>query len=204
VFNLDGELIAVTTSTAAVVGGESPGGFAIPMSAGMKRLIDVLSVATKSNTASSASVWPISTSSNGRRVVDQVTTAPRQTRRLRPRRCDSGGERATVRDYDDLFLHIAPRWPGRKRAGRFAVWAKTEGLVKLAKFSYPGPIIAANRPVPVFGLRVDYNSTVVADVPIPDGVAIPRSNPAAPASASTRTSSSGRDWIITHIKRSRF
>ena len=40
--NLQGEMIGLTTSMAAIQGGETPGGFAIPVNAGLRRLIDVL------------------------------------------------------------------------------------------------------------------------------------------------------------------
>ena len=52
--NLDGELIGLTTSQAALVGSESPGGFAIPIDDGMKRIIEVLRRGEKWNTAFSA------------------------------------------------------------------------------------------------------------------------------------------------------
>ena len=40
--NLDGELIGLTTALAALAGSETPGGFAVPLDAGLKRIIDVL------------------------------------------------------------------------------------------------------------------------------------------------------------------
>ena len=40
--DLKGELIGLTTSLAAIAGGETPGGFAVPMDAGMRRIIEVL------------------------------------------------------------------------------------------------------------------------------------------------------------------
>jgi len=40
--NLQGEMIGLTTSLAAIQGGETPGGFSIPINAGFRRIIDVL------------------------------------------------------------------------------------------------------------------------------------------------------------------
>ena len=41
-FNLDGELIGLTTAQAALAGSEAPGGFAVPLDGPMRRIIDVL------------------------------------------------------------------------------------------------------------------------------------------------------------------
>src|SRR5262249_54410989 len=41
-FNLQGELIGLTTSTAALSGTETPGGFAVPMDIHMRRIIEKL------------------------------------------------------------------------------------------------------------------------------------------------------------------
>ena len=41
-FNLNGELIGLTTAQAALAGSEAPGGFAVPLDGPMKRIIDVL------------------------------------------------------------------------------------------------------------------------------------------------------------------
>src|SRR5581483_8531300 len=40
--NIKGEVVGLTTSWAGIHGGETPGGFAIPFDAGMRRIIDVL------------------------------------------------------------------------------------------------------------------------------------------------------------------
>ena len=40
--NLDGELIGLTTAQSALAGSEAPGGYAVPLDAPMKRIIDVL------------------------------------------------------------------------------------------------------------------------------------------------------------------
>src|SRR5258708_36480887 len=40
--NLDGELIGLTTSQAALAGSEAPGGYAAPFDSQMKKIIDVL------------------------------------------------------------------------------------------------------------------------------------------------------------------
>ena len=40
--NLQGEMVGLITSVAAIQGGETPGGFAVPLNAGMRRILDVL------------------------------------------------------------------------------------------------------------------------------------------------------------------
>src|SRR5262249_6527951 len=40
--DMNGELIGLTTATAALTGSETAGGFAVPMDASMRRIVDVL------------------------------------------------------------------------------------------------------------------------------------------------------------------
>ena len=43
ILNLQGELVGVTSSLAGIAGGELPGGFAVPLDPGMRRIVEVLS-----------------------------------------------------------------------------------------------------------------------------------------------------------------
>jgi S1-C subfamily serine protease len=78
----------------------------------------------------------------------------------------------TIRENDDLFLHIGMALAGNQATIKVArnsprgpmTFTK---IVKLAKFYVPGSVIASNRPAPRFGLRVDHTSILVQRNPFP-------------------------------------
>ena len=70
-----------------------------------------------------------------------------------------------VRKQDDLFLHIAAALAGteaenRGAAGRPADGVQGPGWPSAAHGKFADGVIAANRPKPVYGLRVDYASVL--------------------------------------------
>jgi S1-C subfamily serine protease len=71
--------------------------------------------------------------------------------------------------------------------------------VKLAKFGYPGAVIASNRPQPVHGLRVDYGSVVPLDLPIPEGVFIRDVERGSAAERKYKDLLERGRWIVTHV-----
>src|SRR5262249_40251059 len=65
-----------------------------------------------------------------------------------------------VRDTDDLILAIGTSLAGSKAELRILGYSQPI-TVTLTKFFYPGPVLAANKPAPVHGLRVDYTSVLM-------------------------------------------
>ncbi len=204
VFNLDGELIALTTSTAAVVGGETPGGFAVPLSPGIKRIIDVLKRGQEVEYGflGVGVANPDIVDRDGA-VVDQVSDGtPAKRAGLRENDVILAVNDLPVKDYDDLFLHIGTALAGSEVVLTVRSLSETRKvLVRLAKFKYPGTVIAANRPAPIHGLRVDYNSVVEADVAIPEGVAIREVETGSAAERKYKDLLERTRWIITHVNK---
>ena len=104
-----GELIGLTTAQAALGGSETPGGFAVPLDGGMKRIIDVLIAARKWNTA----FWALKFEPDVRRRLAASYDARAWRRDRRPRArgllaATSSRPSTTPRftTYDDLYLQI--------------------------------------------------------------------------------------------------
>jgi len=95
--------------------------------------------------------------------------------------------------YEDLLLHAGTSLAGTKIQLRVR---ELDGKIKnpevtLAKFKNESPYIASKRPEPVFGLRVDYGSTLPRSSPggssIPQGVAVREVIANSPAAAKFKT-----------------
>ena len=154
--------MGLTTSQAALAAGESAGGFAIPLDDRLKRVIEVL----RRGEEVEYGFLGITLEQTGRTaVVGGVTPkGPAALGGL------SLGDRIVaindfpVDDQDDLLLNVGAHLAGSEvrvtvqRIGEPPRHAK----VVLVKSYWPatGPVIAANRPAPVHGLRVDYTSTL--------------------------------------------
>jgi serine protease Do len=198
--NLEGELIGLTTAKAALTGVETPGGFAIPMTASLRRIVDVLKRGEE---------------------VEYGFLGTRFDRMQRHGAClesiikGSGAERAglspgdllvsiggmNVHNFDDVFLALGLNLAGstveveRMRGGR----TETVSVV-LGKYYLALPFIASQRPPARGGLRVDHASVYVqrgGEHPegIPGGVMI---REIVPGSAAAKAGLMP-DRILTHV-----
>jgi serine protease Do len=88
-----------------------------------------------------------------------------------------------VREYDDLFMNIAAALAGSEVEVEVVRGpAKRKLTARLAKSGHSEPRIASNRPKPVFGLSVDYTSTLSIDTNPLEGVLIRKElEPGSPA-----------------------
>ncbi len=173
--NLKGELVALTTSTASVTGGESAAGYAIPMDQNIKRIIERLSEGQEVDYG----FLGVSFRQDERdRVVDGVAIdsvplgfpAERAGMRAGDVLLKIDGKK--VASQDDLFLHVGAALAGNDinlefRRGNQILTGKAR-LVKLANNE---PFIASQLPPSVHGIRVDFSSIFGSDV-APEGVAI--------------------------------
>ncbi|VTS06292.1 trypsin-like peptidase domain-containing protein [Tuwongella immobilis] len=187
--SLQGELIGLTTSLAAVVGGETAGGFAIPMDRNLKRIVQVLldgreveygflGIAVGPPGPPSPSV--------GIEVRSVTPGSPAAIAGIRPGDTLTGIDGQPVREPDDLFLHV-----GSALAGNEVVLSLVSQLgnarrvtTRLAKFYLNQGSIASQRPPAVFGLRVDYSSVMLDAVrltEVPRGVLVREIEPGSPA-----------------------
>jgi S1-C subfamily serine protease len=190
VFNLKGQLIGLTTAKAALEGSETPGGFALPLDAGVKRIIEVLRRGEEVEYGF-LGIGVVADREGKRVVISNVANgSPAQRAGLVAEQYLVSIAGAPVRNTEDVFLLIGTQLAG----ARIKVEVETPGgrrethTAVLAKYFVDGQIIASKQPAPRRGLRVDYTSTLngrptvapwIRD--IPDGVLIREVVPGSPA-----------------------
>jgi serine protease Do len=174
--NLEGELVGITTATAALTGGETAGGFAVPLDVPMRRIVEILRRGEEVEygflgiTVNPGEIVdPRGVIIEG--VADETPAARAGLSRGEILRSINGNR---IRELDDMFLQIAVALAGSDTVIEIELPNGTvrKVTVPLARFSNPFPSIAANRPNPIYGLRVDYGSVLKSDGPIPPGVSI--------------------------------
>ena len=173
--NMDGELIGLTTSLAAVAGGEMPGGYAVPLDANIKKIIAVLQRGEEVEYGFLGVNIESDERSDGRGVTITGTPSGLPAARAGLRLGDvivriNGN---AVRDHDDLFLNIGASLAGSEVDIEIRPYGSRDARtvkVKLAKAGTGENSLASNRPKHVFGLRVDFTSTMTIDSNPPEGV----------------------------------
>jgi serine protease Do len=184
--NLDGELVGLTTATAAISGGETPGGFAVPMDAGMRRIIEVLRRGEEVEYGFLGVVGR-SESLPGKGVqLEHVSPgSPASRAGLKVGDWILSVNGSPVQEVDDLFLLIGVQLAGnavRIEASREKGGPTRTCTARLAKFAVPGTPIASRRPKPRAGLRVDYTSVNVQEQGrVLEGVLVREVVPGSPA-----------------------
>lgn len=181
--NLQGEMIGLTTALAAIQGGEAPGGFALPVNAGLRRIIDVLKrgeeidygflgVNPEERVPDGAAGFTVRAVTPGSpAVVDG---------KLREKDVIIALNGSPLQHNDDLLVALGTQLAGsrvRLQVRRGAQIFPAE--VTLAKLYVPGkPIVSSlGKRTFVRGLRVDYASLLVQKPPrqqtsIPPGVLV--------------------------------
>jgi serine protease Do len=212
--NLEGEVIGLTTATAALSGSETPGGYALPLDAGLKRVIDVLArgeeveygfLGVQMQQPGEGFPAALPTEKvNGVKIAGTPPGMPAQLAGLEPGDVIVAIDGKPVKDTDDLFINIGLALAGNKARVEVErrVGMRKTVEVELAKFYVPGSVIASKRPPARGGLRVDYTSTLTqrpagpwGPQPILNGVVIRevfRDSPADKAGLQ-------KDKIITHV-----
>lgn len=167
--NLKGEMIGLTTALAAIQGGETPGGFAVPMDAGMRRIVDVLRRGEEIDYGFLGVSFDQGPGREGEgvRLISYVRGSPAERDgqlQQGDRILEVNGK--PIHESDDLFLALGTELAGTKV--RLKVRRVRPGLpqdvdVTLAKFLSPGKRIFTSlgkRPM-IRGLRVDHASLLV-------------------------------------------
>jgi S1-C subfamily serine protease len=201
--NLKGEFVALTSALAALTGTDTPGGFAVPMTAGMRRIIDRLKEGREVEYGFLGVSFELTPpgGSDGIRILNVSQGSPAAEAGLKPETWIVRVDDQPVRDTDELFLAIGTALAGSKLKLEIATTRggpTREHVAELAKFYLPGKFVAAVQPPAVGGLRVDYTSTLLragGDRPILKGVVVREVLPGSPAEKANLTA----DRVITKV-----
>jgi S1-C subfamily serine protease len=206
--NLKGELIGLTTALAAVGGGDAPANFAVPLDAGLARVIDVLKQGREVEYGFLGVRFGPGAPGAGGVALSEVTPgSPADRKGLRDRDVILAVNGTPVGSGDDLSLALRSLLAGADvtldvRKARGGQRLKVQ--VRLAKYYVPGKKVATSlAPRPFFrGLRVDYTSLLVQQEPwaqtrqrIPAGVLVGEVQPNSPAATALLRPGE----VITHV-----
>jgi serine protease Do len=214
--NLDGELIGLTSSLAAVTGSEASGGFAIPITANYRRIVETL-MAGREVEYGFLGVSPVGMSQNPRQpglVISNVTPyTPAGFARLQQGDTIEAIDGIPIREPDDLFLNIGAALADTKVTLKIVDQLGTARHVEvtLAKFLHTHPYIASSRPPAVHGLRVEYSSILTQQLLLAGGrgpragvahvgVIVRELEPNSPAEAAfKKLGNDPSQWMITAV-----
>jgi S1-C subfamily serine protease len=205
-FNLKGEMIGLTTSRAALTGSETAGGFALPLDAATKRIIDKLRQGKEVEYGFLGIIPKDAPPGEGVEIssVTNGTPAARAHLQAGERILSINGIR--METTDDLFLTVGTLLAGTE--ARLEIKNRRDVVpVRLVKSYVPGKVEMTNRPPAIRGCRVDYTSVLwlqtdyalrplgVNYYPIPRGVYVCEVEPGSPAEAAGLK----KNTIITQV-----
>lgn len=200
--DLKGEVIGLTTARAALVGVETPGGFALPLGQGLRRIVEVLARGEEVEYG----FLGVQFDSRVRdavlldRVIERSAAHRAGLRRGDYLRSVGG---LPVRHFDDVFLALGLQLAGTTvevERSRSPAGPAEKLPLTLGKFYVPLASIASKRPPARGGLRVEHASVFVQRVgdgveEIPEGVVV---REVLPGSAADRARLRP-DRILTHV-----
>jgi S1-C subfamily serine protease len=155
--NLRGEMIGLTTALAALTGGERSGGFAIPLDRRMKPIIETLRRGEEVEYGFLGVSTDETRDGNGVVVTHIVPGSPAAFSGLLPQSRILRVNGMPIQEVEDVFLAIGGQLSGSEV--ELEVFGRSRPLhTSLVKLYVPSPVIAANRPEPFKGLRIDHPS----------------------------------------------
>jgi serine protease Do len=201
--NLGGELIGLTTSLAAIHGGETPGGYALPLDAGMRRILEVLKRGEEVEYGFLGVTFYDLGPGKGVAIAHATPGSPAEREaHLQQHDVILAVNDAPVGESDDLFLHLGTQLAGTKIKLKVLHGAsKTIGTVDvtLGKLYVPGKKIASSLGKRPFfrGLRVDYTTLLASPHSnfVPVGVLV---GEVAPGSAAAQAQLKPGE-VLTHV-----
>jgi serine protease Do len=190
VLNLDGELVAVTTTLGAIEGGDTPSAFAVPLNPQMQRIIEVL----RKGEEVEYGFLGVGMNANDRDTDGVVLSkiekgSPADRAGMRDGDVLLSVDGVRVRTSDEVTVQVGTRLAGTTIKAEVRTRGETARTcnVTLARFYVDGPSIASKRPAARRGLRVDYSSVLKGRAGtawingVPEGVLIREVLPKSPA-----------------------
>ncbi len=177
VINMKGELVALTTAAANVAGFDAQAGYAIPMDALGRNVVEALKQGKEYEYGLLGIHLDTQFGTNRVMSTNEGTPAALGGVQIGDEILDVGG--IPVIDADSLVVAINTIPAGESvqiRIRRGDPPKELERTVRLAKLKLLGPVIATNRPAPWRGLRVDYSSAVI-DTTAHEGIVITEVEP---------------------------
>ena len=208
-FNMDGELIGLGSSVAAVTGSEANGGYAVPLDRAYRRMIDVL----KSGGEIEYGFLGIGPDDHPDGVAITLVSpgGPAMAAGLRVGDVITSVDGVKLKQKDDMLLTVAAALAGTEVKVEFKRSGTLQSAdVVLAKNVNPMASIASVPAPTPFGLRCDYTSIKFAGVqfgparnqnPPPAGVLIRDVEPDSPADKVLKQLEAPRGgaWVITAV-----
>ncbi len=161
--NLQGQLIGLTTSLAAITGTETAGGFAVPIDANMRKIIGVLERGEEVSYGFLGVSYPTQGRRDDLQLGRIVGGSPADRARLRPGDAIVAINGMEIRERDDLFLAIGSCLAGAEARIEIRNGDRSRRTVTaiLDKLYCADKGIVSSKPSFVHGLRVDYTSILV-------------------------------------------
>jgi serine protease Do len=210
--NLDGELIGLATTHAAVSGGDRAPQYAIPADENFRRVMDVLKRGEEVEYGflGVRLPGPGVRTDNGLTINVVTPYGPAALSGLQNGDTVTHINGVQIRSSEDLQLQIGSTLAGQKTKVTVRRGGRVFDLdVTLGKFRHDQPHIASVRPEAAFGLRVDYSSilaqqldtnTQVLTRGLPAGVCVRELVPSSQAEmAFKKLGDNPTRWMITHV-----
>ena len=206
--NLDGEVVGLGSTVAALQGSEASGGYAIPFDANYRRILNVLKDGQEVDYGF-LGVAPVTAPGGGVEVSGITPGCPAAEADLRNGDILKKIDGHILKDTDDLLLYVGAALAGTDVTVEFQRrGAPMKATVTLAKMANPLPTIASN-PGPNFhGLRADYASVrliglIGRNAPVvipPAGVSVKDLEVGSVAEKRFKEAGEATaGWIITHV-----
>ena len=207
--NLDGEVVGLGSTVAAVQGSEASGGYAIPFDANYRRILNVLKDGQEIDYGF-LGVAPFTAPGGGVEVSGITPGCPAADADIRNGDILKKIDGHILKDTDDLLLYVGAALAGTDVVVEFQRrGAPMKATVTLAKMANTLPTIASNLGPSFHGLRADYASVrLIGLLGMRNG---PQFNP--PTGVSIKDLETGSiaekkfkeageatpGWIITHV-----
>ncbi len=167
--NLRGELVGLTTTAAAIAGHEQPAGYAIPLNATFRRIIDTLKEGREVEYGLLGVNLGMSVPVGGNAAAPRVTVqhayagSPGELAGLKSGDIIMGVGGKPIHDVDQLQLSVSLLPPSTDTTIEYSRGGnRATARVKLAKLGVTGGKIVTNRPPAWRGIRVDYATAIDA------------------------------------------